>query len=82
MEMEIEVFQLTKPLSAVKFELDGKGICCTLPADARVRILGRSAIPGCLIVDYDEQHYSIFKEDLRYHSSSRRAVMAAYACAG
>ena len=82
MEIEIEMFQLTKPLKAVQFDIDGKGFLCTLPADARVRVLGLSEVPGCLMVAYGEQHYNIFKEDLRRHSNSRRAVMAAYACAG
>ena len=82
MEMEIEVFQLTKPLSAVKFDFGRKGHCYTLPADARARVLGRSAIPGCLIVACDEQHYNIFEKDLQSHSHSRRTVRAAYACAG
>ena len=82
MEIEIEVFQLTEPLRAVQFDFDGKGVCSLLPAEATVRILGRSTIPGCLMVAYDEQHYNIFKEDLRRYSNARRGVMAAHAKAG
>jgi len=78
----MEVFQLTKPLQAVKYDRDGRGLCCTLPIEARVRVLGRSTIPGCLMVAYDEQHYNIFKEDLMCHSSSRRSLMATHAGAG
>ena len=82
MEIEIEMFQLTKPLQAVQFAIDGKGFLCTLPANARVRVLGLSEVPGCLMVAYDDTHFNIFKEDLRRHANPRRAAMAAYAGVG
>lgn len=62
--MKEEQFRLTKSLLAVQF--DG-GHCATLrrvPIGVDVRIVGSSAIVGCVEVVCEDERYHVFKEDL------------------
>jgi hypothetical protein len=72
-----DAFRLTKALTAITFNLEGRGSLCTLPIDARLIITGPSRLPGFIEVTYGVSLYSIFRVDLNDRSVTVRTMAAA-----
>jgi hypothetical protein len=69
--METESFVLVQPLRVVQLSESAEGsITALLPVGARIRITGRSSIPGCVEVVCANVKYSAFEENLRDRSDS------------
>jgi hypothetical protein len=76
-QQTVQVFRLTKAITAITFSPEGRGSLSTLPVDARLRLTGQSSLAGFIDVAYDDKLYSIFEVDLIARSEMVRTVAAA-----
>ena len=67
-----EVFRLTKALTGIRFNLEGRGSLSTLPIGTRLTITGPSRLPGFIEVSCGVSLYSIFMVDLNERSVTVR----------
>jgi hypothetical protein len=72
-----DVFRLTKAVTGITFNAEGRGLLFSLPIDARLRLIGQSSTPGLIDVMYGATPYSVFKVDLIERSVTLRTIAAA-----
>jgi hypothetical protein len=60
-----QVFRLKTPLKAVGSGEEGKRQIVTIAPESIVVLCGTSAIKGFVEIEYSEQRYNVFEEDLR-----------------
>jgi hypothetical protein len=72
-----DAFRLTKALTSITFNPEGRGFLSTLPIDARLIITGPSRLPGFIEVTCGASLYSIFRVDLIERSVTVRTMATA-----
>jgi len=72
-----QVFLLTKAITAIRFNAQGRGSLCSLPVDAELRLTGDSGPAGFVEITYGNERYRIFRVDLTTRSVSLRTMSAA-----
>ena len=66
--MPVEIFRLDKTLHAVKLHQENEGEVFTLPVGATIVIRNASSVPGCVEIEYENETFNVFEEDLRERS--------------
>jgi hypothetical protein len=72
-----DAFRLTKALTGITFNHEGRGSLSTLAIDSRLIITGPSKLPGFIEVTCGVALYSIFRVDLIERSVTVRTMAAA-----
>jgi hypothetical protein len=72
-----DAFRLTKALTGITFNPEGRGFLSTLPIDARLVITGQSRLPGFIEVTCGVSLYSVFRVDLIERSVTVRTMATA-----
>ena len=75
--MDRERFCLTKVLSVVWFDADGKGHIDKLPVGTTVSVTGGRRSPGFIEISHDGRLCHAFEEDFRDRSMTAARAMAA-----
>ena len=70
----METFRLSKPLSVVLVDAEGKGKMVELPVGASIALCGASSIPSCVEVICAGVRYNAFEQDLRERSEKSSAT--------
>ena len=60
------MYRLREPLRAVRVSGDGIGEVAEIPAGARVSLIGPAKVPGLTEVEYGNDRFSLFHEDLLF----------------
>lgn len=72
-----DVFRLTRAITGITFNSEGRGSLSILPVDAQLRLTGQNRLPGFINVTYGEKRYGIFMVDLIERSVTLRTMAAA-----
>ena len=70
----MESFRLSKEISVVSLDAEGKGKMITLPAGVEITVCGASSIPSCVEVTCEGVRYNAFEQDLRDRSEKSSAT--------
>ena len=72
-----EVFRLTRAITSVTFDTEGRRSLTTLPIDAQLRITGKNSLSGFIDVTCGDKLHCIFRVDLIARSVTLRTMAAA-----